>query len=411
MKHLLKIGLPIVVIGLLATSCGTAGDPISDDLYSKNIYPGSSRLYNIGSEFLPFLRAYFYEGHFDQLYISGDSLYIGGIKFEISDNLTAIKGDKGDPGGPGPQGPQGEPGATGTQGIQGEVGPAGPRGDTGEQGIQGLPGEQGIQGIPGDKGDPGDPGPTHANITILDAITEAFTTSLKATYDGLVLASHTHSNMATLNNITEAFTTALKTSYDWLVTNITSAWKATVDNFIASKGIASGLAPLDANSKVPTVNLGGAGADNTKYLRGDQTWQVPPGGSTVGYVVEARAASQATTTDAQTLYWGSMLVAPSATANRWRIYIPKAGTIKAVYIYSYATTAGSNEAWAMNIRLNNTTDTLVQSLSAATNDRVWSNTSLSIAVAQGNYIEIKEVCPTWATNPATVTRSAVIYIE
>lgn len=45
-----------------------------------------------------------------------------------------------------------------------------------------------------------------------------------------------------------------------------------------NKGIASGYAPLDAGIKVPTVNLGGAGADATKYLRGDQAWAVPSGG-------------------------------------------------------------------------------------------------------------------------------------
>jgi hypothetical protein len=42
---------------------------------------------------------------------------------------------------------------------------------------------------------------------------------------------------------------------------------------------------LDANQKVPTVNLGGAGADNTKFLRGDQTWQVPPSGGEAETVV------------------------------------------------------------------------------------------------------------------------------
>lgn len=104
-------------------------------------------------------------------------------------------------------------------------------------------------------------------------------------------------------------------------------------------------------------------------------------------------------------------MAPSATANRWRVYIPRAGTIKATYIYSYAGTAGSNENWSMYIRKNNTTDTLVQTLAANTNDRVWSNVSLSISVVAGDYIEIKEVQPTWATNPATVTRTGQIYIE
>jgi hypothetical protein len=106
-----------------------------------------------------------------------------------------------------------------------------------------------------------------------------------------------------------------------------------------------------------------------------------------------------------------MAVAPSTTAARWRVYIPKAGTIKAAYIFSYAGTAGTNENWSTYIRLNNSSDTLIQTLAANTNDRVWSNTNLNISVAAGNYIEIKEIFPAWATNPATVTRNGVIYIE
>jgi hypothetical protein len=130
-----------------------------------------------------------------------------------------------------------------------------------------------------------------------------------------------------------------------------------------------------------------------------------------GYALNVQAASQSTTTDSQTLYWGSMLVVPSTTAARWRVYVPKAGTIKAAYIYSYAGTAGSNEAWVMNIRKNNTTDYQIASLGVATSDRLWSNNALNIPVVAGDYIEIKEVQPAWGTNPATVTRSGQIYIE
>jgi len=130
-----------------------------------------------------------------------------------------------------------------------------------------------------------------------------------------------------------------------------------------------------------------------------------------GYALNVQAASQSTTTDSQTLFWGSMLVAPSTTAARWRVYIPKAGTIKAAYIYSYAGTAGSNEAWVMYVRKNNTTDYQIASLGVATNDRVWSNNALNIPVVAGDYIEIKEVQPAWGTNPATVTRAGQIYIE
>jgi len=54
-------------------------------------------------------------------------------------------------------------------------------------------------------------------------------------------------------------------------------------------GVGSGIiAALDTDQKIPTVNLGGPGADNTKYLRGDQTWQTPAGtGAPPSYMQEA----------------------------------------------------------------------------------------------------------------------------
>jgi hypothetical protein len=47
---------------------------------------------------------------------------------------------------------------------------------------------------------------------------------------------------------------------------------------VSRKGAASGYASLDAGAKVPTAQLGGAGADSTKFLRGDQSWATPGGG-------------------------------------------------------------------------------------------------------------------------------------
>lgn len=43
----------------------------------------------------------------------------------------------------------------------------------------------------------------------------------------------------------------------------------------ANKAAANGYASLDAGTKVPTTELGGAGADSTKFLCGDQTWVIP----------------------------------------------------------------------------------------------------------------------------------------
>lgn len=47
----------------------------------------------------------------------------------------------------------------------------------------------------------------------------------------------------------------------------------------SEKSAANGYASLGAATKVPTAELGGAGADSTKFLRGDQTWAAPPAGS------------------------------------------------------------------------------------------------------------------------------------
>jgi len=115
--------------------------------------------------------------------------------------------------------------------------------------------------------------------------------------------------------------------------------------------------------------------------------------------------------DAQTIYFGNLPKAPVTTANTSKVYIPRAGTIKRAEIYCYSGTAGTNQAWSGYIRLNNTTDTLISTLSVATNERVFTNSSLSIVVVAGDYIEIKFINPTWATNPLTTIFGGYIYIE
>lgn len=115
--------------------------------------------------------------------------------------------------------------------------------------------------------------------------------------------------------------------------------------------------------------------------------------------------------DASTIYFSSKPVTPAIVALQNKIYIQKAGTIKIADIFTYAVTAGSNEAWSFYIRVNDTTDHLIQTLSVSANERNFLNTSLSIALAVGDFIEIKAVCPAWGTNPLAVTCGGYIYIE
>ena len=134
------------------------------------------------------------------------------------------------------------------------------------------------------------------------------------------------------------------------------------------------------------------------------------GGTTIGYAVNVQALTSSPT-DSQTIYLGMLPKAPTTTANISKVYIRAAGTIKRAEIYVYSGTAGSAEAWSFYIRKNNTTDTLIQTVSVSASERVFTNKALNIAMADGDYFEIKAVNPLWATNPLTTIIGGYVYIE
>jgi len=155
-------------------------------------------------------------------------------------------------------------------------------------------------------------------------------------------------------------------------------------------------------------DTGDVGPQGLKGDTGDQGPQGIPGVSNYCINVQALTSSP---TDGQTVYFGMLPKAPTTTANISKIYIRKAGTIKIAEIYCYSGTPGTAEAWSLYIRKNNATDTLIATLSVSASERVFSNTGLSIAVAVGDYIEIKGIQPTWATNPLTTIYAGYLYVE
>ena len=145
-------------------------------------------------------------------------------------------------------------------------------------------------------------------------------------------------------------------------------------------------------------------------LTGEITTHTHAVGTPIGYAINVQALTSSPA-DGATIYFGTLPKAPVTTAGTSKIYIRKAGTIKIAEIYCYSGTAGSAENWSINIRKNNSTDTLIATVGASTSERVFSNTTLNIAVVAGDYIEIKCVNPTWATNPLTTIFGGYIYIE
>jgi hypothetical protein len=168
----------------------------------------------------------------------------------------------------------------------------------------------------------------------------------------------------------------------------------------------------NTTNDVSTTNHGFAPKapnNTTLFLRGDGTWAGTPA-TGIGYSINVQALTSSPT-DGATVYFGMLPKVPQTTAARSKVYIRKAGTIKVAEIYCYSGTAGSNESWSLYVGLNNTTDYLIATLAVATSERVFTNAALSIAVVAGDYIEIKGIQPTWASNPFTTIYGGYVYIE
>lgn len=123
------------------------------------------------------------------------------------------------------------------------------------------------------------------------------------------------------------------------------------------------------------------------------------------------SGTQTSFTNSTTYYFGSTTAGPSTTNAINRVYIPKNGTIKVAYIFAAFGVNGTNENWTMTIRVNDTTDTTISTVGVSASTRIWSNAGLSIPVATGDFIEIKNTTPAWVTKPTNGVFSGVIYIE
>ena len=132
--------------------------------------------------------------------------------------------------------------------------------------------------------------------------------------------------------------------------------------------------------------------------------------SAQGYPLFVQALTS-TPVDAQTVYFGNLPKAPVTAAGTSKIYIPRSGTINRVFINAYSGTAGTNEAWSLSIRKNNAEDTLIDRISSTSNERLFVSSNLNISVVTGDYIEIKGVQPTWATNPATTIYGGYVFVD
>jgi hypothetical protein len=108
-----------------------------------------------------------------------------------------------------------------------------------------------------------------------------------------------------------------------------------------------------------------------------------------------------------------MAAAPSTTAARRRVYVGSARRIVGIDIQTFTTVTGSGETVTVSVRVNNTTDYLIGTMTwnpGANSYAILNNQGMDISLNADDYWEIKIVCPTWTTNPTGVTiQGAVSY--
>jgi len=238
----------------------------------------------------------------------------------------------------------------------------------------------------------------------LDAAKTANDMQIAVSYRDITSSTFAHSRLLTLSNGV--------TDVDILTTPIPAHWYIvdTISVYNADTALKNVTIKYDVSATETIIYKGDIAAGGLLYYNNDATGWTYIAPSPQGYAITVQALTSSPA-DTTPFYFGTKPAAISTTAGQNKIYIRKAGTLKIAEIYTYAGTAGTAEAVSMYVRVNNTTDYLISTLSVSANERVHTNSALSIPLAVGDYIEIKCIPPIWATNPLTYIVGGYVYIE
>lgn len=115
--------------------------------------------------------------------------------------------------------------------------------------------------------------------------------------------------------------------------------------------------------------------------------------------------------DSQTNFFSNIAIVPVTTTTAHEVILRGNGVIRACDFNTWASTGvGTNEAFSLYVRINST-DYLVQTISAATQKRSFVNTSLNIPFVDGDVLRMNYVTPAWATNPTGLVGAGNLIIE
>jgi len=144
------------------------------------------------------------------------------------------------------------------------------------------------------------------------------------------------------------------------------------------------------------------------------TWQnAPTGGASLAFQITQTSGSNPADGVTYFMTNQSLLTLFTASTSQCRQYMPMAGTINKCYgNVRVDGTLGSAQNVTIALRLNNTSNSNVTTtLQLTSANQTFNTTSLGLSVVAGDYIEVIIICPTWTTNPTTVSLSLTYLVE
>lgn len=169
----------------------------------------------------------------------------------------------------------------------------------------------------------------------------------------------------------------------------------------------SGATTIHSNSyiEIPVTLDSSGGSGTTNFSNNHQLLVAKFGGTSPEYeTYHIAAIATWNPLDGTTVHFnGTGNVVNTGAANLKNIILPACTIIEVDIIWTATSAAGSNESIPLSMRLNDTTDIAIATISNTAAIKRFQNTGLSQAMnGTTDYVCFKIACPTWGTNPTSV---------
>lgn len=156
------------------------------------------------------------------------------------------------------------------------------------------------------------------------------------------------------------------------------------------------------------ILLGTSGEFYKTQDSGEETWNNAIAG---GIFTVPIVHDPYTYTDGMVRYFGfNPARNPSSSQGEAKVYLPIDCTIKMALLTWYASNSITNEAISIYVRVNETTDYLIATVSSTDEIKVFSNTAMEVPLTVGDYFEVKVICPTWVDAGGDTVISGLLFV-